>query len=44
MVDDFKNEIYYSHSKNNSCGVLVAIYGNLNICVKNKVKFMQCKY
>ena len=21
----------------NSCGVLIAIYGNLNICVKNKV-------
>ena len=23
--------------KTNSCGVLIAVYGNLNICVKNKV-------
>ena len=36
-IDDFKDKIYYSHGKTNSCGVLIAIYGNLNICVKNKV-------
>ena len=32
-IDDFKD---YSHGKTNSCGALIAIYGNLNICVKNK--------
>ena len=36
-MDDFKGNIYYSHGKTNSCGVLIAIYGNLNIYVKNKV-------
>ena len=36
-IDHFKDKIYYSHGKTNSCGVLIAIYGNLNICVKNKV-------
>ena len=36
-IDDSKDKIYYSHSKTNSCGVLIAIYGNLNVCVKNKV-------
>ena len=35
--DDFKGKFYYSLGKTNSCGVLIAIYGNLNICVKNKV-------
>ena len=36
-IDDFKDKIYYSHGKTNSCGVLIAIYGNLNIYVKNIV-------
>ena len=36
-IDDFKDKIYYSHGKTNSCGVLIGIYGNLNICVKNNV-------
>ena len=36
-IDDFKDKIYYSHGKTNSCGVLIAIDGNLNICVKDKV-------
>ena len=36
-IGDFKDKIYYSHGKTNSCGVLIAIYGNLNIYVKNKV-------
>ena len=35
--DDFKGKFYYSLGKTNSGGVLIAIYGNLNICVKNKV-------
>ena len=37
LIDDFKDKIYYSHGKTNSCGVLKVIYGNLNICVKNKI-------
>ena len=41
-TDDFKDKIYYSHGKTNSCGVLIAIYGNLNICVKNKVHDNPC--
>ena len=36
-IDNFKDKIYYSHGKTNSCGVLIAFYSNLNICVKNKV-------
>ena len=36
-IDDFKDKIYYSHGATNSCGVLIAVYSNLNICVKNKV-------
>ena len=36
-IDDFKDKTYYSHGKTNSCGVLIAIYGNLNICVENKM-------
>ena len=35
-TDDLKDKIYYSHGKTNSCGVLIDIYGSLNICVKNK--------
>ena len=30
-INDFKDKIYYSHDKTNSHGVLIAIYGNLNI-------------
>ena len=36
-IDNLKDKIYYCHDKTNSYGVLIAIYGNLNICVKNKV-------
>ena len=36
-IDDFKDKIYYSHGKTNSCGVLIAIYSNLNIRLKNKI-------
>ena len=38
QIDKFKDKsTYYSHGKTNSWGVLMAIYGNMNICVKNKV-------
>ena len=36
-IDNFKDKIYYSHDKTISCGVIIAIYGNLNICVKTIV-------
>ena len=36
-MDDFKDKVYYSHGKTNSCRVLIAIYDNLNICVKNEM-------
>ena len=36
-IDDFKDKIYYSHGKTNSCRVLIIFYGNLNICIKNNV-------
>ena len=36
-IDDFKDKICYSYSKTNLYGVLIAFYGNLNICFKNKV-------
>ena len=36
-TDNFKDKIYYSHEKTNSCGVLIAFAGNLNIFIKNKV-------
>ena len=36
-IDDFKDNLYYSCGKTDSSGVLMAIFGNLNICVKNKV-------
>ena len=35
--DDFKDKFYYSLGITNSLVLLIAIYGNLNICVKNKV-------
>ena len=34
-IDDFNDRIYSSHSKTNLFSILRAIYGNLNICVKN---------
>ena len=36
-ISVFKDKIYHSHGKTNSFGVLISIYGNLNICIKNKV-------
>ena len=36
-IDNFNDKIYYSQCKTNSCGVLTAIYGNVNLCVQNKV-------
>ena len=35
--DEFKGQIYFSHGKTNSCGVLTAFYGNMNVVVKNKM-------
>ena len=36
-IDDFNDNMYYSHRETNSCGIFKAIYVNLNICVKHKV-------
>ena len=36
-IDDFNGKIYYLHGKTDSCAVLIAVYSNLNIYVKNKV-------
>ena len=33
----FNDKIYYSHDTTNSCDELIAIYSNLNICIKIKV-------
>ena len=35
-IDEFKGQLYFSHGKNNSCGVLIAFYGNVNVVVKNQ--------
>ena len=43
-IDDFKDKIYYSHSKSNSCGVLIAIYSNLNIVLKSKCITMMVEF
>ena len=34
--DEFKGQLYFSHGKNNSCGVLIVFYGKVNVTVKNQ--------
>ena len=34
--DEFKGQLYFSHGKTNSCGVLIIFYGNVNVVVKNQ--------
>ena len=36
--EEFKGQLYFSHRKTNSCGVLIAFFGNLNVVVKNQFK------
>ena len=35
--DLFNCDLFFSHGKINSCGVLVGFYGNINYCVKKKL-------
>ena len=35
--DVFNCDLFFSHGKTNSCGVLVGFYGNINYCVKKKL-------
>ena len=32
--DDFQGQLYFSHGKTNSCGVLTGFYGNINVVIK----------
>ena len=36
--EEFKGKLYFSHGKTNSCGVLIAFFGNSNVVVKNQFK------
>ena len=44
--DEFNDDLFFSHGKTNSCGVLVGYYCNINYSVKNrcsvKNKFLFC--
>ena len=33
---EFKGQLDFYHGKTNSCGVLIAFYGNVNVVVKNQ--------
>ena len=35
--DDFKGEVFYSHGKSNSCGVLICFIGSKNLFIRNKL-------
>ena len=35
--DEFNGNLFFSHGKTNSCGVLVGFYGNINYFVKKKL-------
>ena len=35
--NDFKGEMFFSHGKSNSCGVLICYLGNKDIKIKNKL-------
>ena len=36
-IDEFNGDLFFSHGKTNSCGVLVGFYGNINYSVKKKL-------
>ena len=33
--DEFKDQLYFSHGKTNSCGTLNAFYGNFDVVIQN---------
>ena len=35
--DDVQGQLYFSHGKANSCGVLTRFYGNINIVIKKQL-------
>ena len=35
--DDFKGEVFYSHGKSNSCGVLICFIGSKKFFIRNKL-------
>ena len=35
--DEFKGQLYFSHSKTNSSGVLTGFYGNINVVIKKQL-------
>ena len=35
--DDFKGEVFYSHGKSNSCGVLICFIGSKRLFIRNKL-------
>ena len=35
--DDFKGEVFYSHGKSNSCGVLICFIGSKKLFIRNKL-------
>ena len=35
--DDFKGEVFYSHSKSNSCGVLICFLDSKKLFIRNKL-------
>ena len=34
---ELKGEIYFSHGKTDSCGVLTGLYGNINVVIKKQL-------
>ena len=35
--DEFNGDLFFSHGKTDSCGVLIGFYGNINYSVKKKL-------
>ena len=38
--DDFKGEVFHSHGKSNSCGVLICFIGSKKLFIRNKLSTM----
>ena len=38
LNDEFKGQLYFSHGKTNSRGVLTGFYGNINVVIKKTVQ------
>ena len=42
--DEFRGDLHFSHGSSNSCGVLIAFYGNQDITVKKSCLTKTKKY